>query len=71
MQSPHISVRIPPKLNEQLESYIRDNGVSKTEAIVSAIARYLNCESEVPLIQRIVDLEERMADLEAMINYNH
>ncbi len=71
MQSPHISIRIPPKLNERLESYIKDNGVSKTEAIVTAIARYLNCESEVPVIQRIVELEQRMANLETFVNYNH
>ena len=35
--------------------------------MISALAHYLGCESEVPLSQRVVELEERVAALEAVV----
>ena len=67
MASPQFSVRIPPKLDERLKAYAAKNGTTKTEVMISALARYLGCESEVPLSQRVVELEERVAALEAVV----
>ncbi len=35
--------------------------------MITALARYLDCESEVPLTQRMAELEERVAALEAVV----
>jgi hypothetical protein len=70
MKSAHISVRIPPKLHEELRVYVEQNGLSKTEVVVSALAEYLQCQSEVSLSQKIVNFEKRLAQLETKVNYD-
>ncbi|MGK7874320.1 MAG: DNA-binding domain-containing protein [Xenococcaceae cyanobacterium] len=70
MESPHISIRIPPKLNEQLIDYVQQHGLSKTEVMVSALIQYLGCEIEISLTQPMADVERRLAKLEAMVNTN-
>lgn len=42
-----IAVRIPPSLLEALNRYVEETGITKTEVIVSAIAAYLDCGSEI------------------------
>lgn len=59
-----IAVRIPPSLLRKLDSHVKRTGLSKTEVVVSALANYLDSVEDVPLIQRIVKLEERVAVLE-------
>ncbi len=54
----------------QLEAYIKRNGVTKTEVMVSALARYLDCDAEVPLNLRIRELEERVKGLETVVYSN-
>jgi hypothetical protein len=65
MTKPQIAVRIPPSLLEALDRYVARTGASKTEVVVGALARYLGCELELPLTQKIVELEQRVAALEA------
>ena len=67
MVSPQFSVRIPPKLDQRLKEYAAKNGTTKTEVMIAALANYLGCASEVPLTQRMVELEERLAILEAEV----
>jgi predicted DNA-binding protein (UPF0278 family) len=61
---PQIAVRVPSSLFEELNSYVEKNGVSKTDVVISAIATYLGCVKDLPLRQRIVDLETRIATIE-------
>ncbi|MFL9458558.1 ribbon-helix-helix protein, CopG family [Scytonema millei] len=65
MVSPQFSVRIPPELDERLNAYAKQAGTTKTKVMIDALAHYLGCADDVPLIRRVLELEERMAALEA------
>ncbi len=67
MTKPQIAVRIPPDLHQKLSNYTQRIGVSKTEVIVGALAHYLGCAENLPLNQRVAELESRMAQLEALV----
>ncbi len=67
MGKPQIAIRIPPSLLEKLNNYVDRTGMSKTDVIVSAIAHYLGCGSDVPLSLRMAELERKMAQLEALV----
>ncbi|KYC43483.1 hypothetical protein WA1_10480 [Scytonema hofmannii PCC 7110] len=62
--SPQFSVRIPPELDERLNAYAKQAGTTKTKVIIDALAHYLGCADDVPLIRRVLELEERVAALE-------
>ena len=64
MASPQFSIRLPVPLNNKLKTYVAKNGTTKTEVMIAALARYLDCETEVPLTQRMAELEARMTTLE-------
>ncbi|KKD38215.1 hypothetical protein WN50_10120 [Limnoraphis robusta CS-951] len=59
-----IAVRIPRSLLYKLNRYIQIMGMSQTEIVVSALSQYLDSPEDVPLIERIVKIEERLAKLE-------
>ena len=65
MAKSQIAVRVSPSLLAELNQYVRQTGVSKTDVVVSAIATYLGCAETVPLSQRVADLERRIAVIEA------
>ena len=65
MSKPQIAIRMPPDLLAELNNYVEKVGTSKTDVVVSAIAQYLGCADNVPLTQRMAELERRMALLEA------
>ncbi len=67
MRKPQIAVRIPPFLFEQLNEYVKQTGTSKTDVVVKAIAEYLGCTDNVPLSQRMSELEEKFVSLEAKV----
>lgn len=67
MSKPQIAIRIPPSLLEKLNSYVERSGTSKTDVIVSAIATYLGCGSDVPLSQRVAELETQVEELQGLI----
>ncbi len=65
MGKPQITVRLSPSLLTSLNHYVEQTGTSKTDVVVSAIAQYLDCAEEVPLSQRMAELEKKVAKLEA------
>ena len=67
MDKPQIAIRVPPSLLEELNSYDERTATSKTDVIFSAIATYLSCGSDVPLSQRVVELEARMGELGILV----
>ncbi|MGK7895239.1 MAG: ribbon-helix-helix protein, CopG family [Xenococcus sp. (in: cyanobacteria)] len=67
MAKPQITVRLSPSLMEELTQYIERTGTSKTDVVASALAQYLDCAEEVPLGQRMADLEKKVKALEAKV----
>ena len=70
MSKPQLAVRIPPELLKELNSYIEKTHTSKTDVVVSAIAQYLGCPENVPLTQRMAELELKVAELESKARGN-
>ncbi len=68
MVRPLITIRIPHDISLQLSTYMQQTGASKTEVVVSALAQYLGCVENLPLSQRVAELEARMAHMEASMN---
>ena len=67
MTKPQITVRLSPSLLAELDHYVEKSGTSKTDVVVSAIATYIGCANNVPLIQRMAELEIRVNQLEALV----
>lgn len=67
MSSLQFSVRIPPDLDRKVKEYAVKNNTTKSDVMIAALARYLGYESKVPLTQRVVQLEEKMAELQGQI----
>jgi predicted DNA-binding protein len=67
MSKPQIAIRMPPSLLQELNNYVELTGTSKTDVVVSAIAQYLGCADNVPLNQRVGELERRMSELEIKV----
>jgi len=65
MASPQFSIRLPVKLDERLNAYAKDSGTTKTKVMLDALAYYLGCADDVPLVRRVFEIEERLAVLEA------
>ena len=65
MSKSQLGVRIPNTLLNKLNNYTQETGTSKTEVVVSAIAEYLGCADNVPMSQRMTEIERRVAALEA------
>ncbi|PZV20886.1 MAG: hypothetical protein DCF12_22060 [Snowella sp.] len=59
-----ISARLPVDLYQRLEDRITTNKLSQTEAIIAAIAAYFGADNMVPLVERVSQLEQRLAALE-------
>jgi hypothetical protein len=60
-----IAVRIPRNLFNKLKRYVQQTGISQTDAIVSALAYHLDSVEDVPMIQRLLELEKRVSVLES------
>ncbi len=67
MTKPQLTVRIPPALLERLDNYTQQTGSSKTDVVVDALGHYLGYAADLPLKQRVANLELRTAALEASI----
>lgn len=63
-----IAVRLPQPLMRKLETHIQRTGMSQTEIVISALANYLGSTEDLPIIDRLVLLEEKVAALEAERN---
>ncbi|MEA5553291.1 DNA-binding domain-containing protein [Anabaena cylindrica UHCC 0172] len=67
MSKPQIAIRMPPSLLQELNNYVELTGTSKTDVVVSAIAQYLGCADNVPLNQRVGELERRLREIENLV----
>ena len=68
MSKPQIAIRLSPSLLQELNNYVELTGTSKTDVVVSAIAQYLGCVDNVPLNQRVGELERKLRELESKLN---
>jgi len=59
-----IAVRVPPSLFSKLKRYVQQTGISQTDVIVSALAKHLDSVEDIPMIQRLLELEKRVSVLE-------
>ncbi|TAE15699.1 MAG: DNA-binding domain-containing protein [Oscillatoriales cyanobacterium] len=59
-----IAVRVPRSLFSKLKRYVQQTGISQTDVIVSALASHLDSVEDIPMIQRILELEKRVSVLE-------
>lgn len=64
MSSVQVGIRIPPRLYERLVIHAAKVGLSKSEVIITALAQYLDCAEDVPLVQRVAEIERRIEILE-------
>ncbi|MTJ15522.1 MULTISPECIES: DNA-binding domain-containing protein [unclassified Dolichospermum] len=74
MSKPQIAIRLSPSLLQELNNYVELTGTSKPDVVVSAIpterfaiAQYLGCADNVPLNQRVGELEKRLTELESKL----
>jgi hypothetical protein len=67
MDTVQLGIRIPSSLNQRLTTFMAQTGMSKTEVVVSALASYLGCTEEVPLIERVTSLEAKLTVLEGLV----
>ena len=65
MGKPQIAIRLSPSLLQELNNYVELTGTSKTDVVVSAIAQYIGCADNMPLNQRMGELEKRLRELES------
>lgn len=65
MSKPQIAIRLSPSLLEELNNRVELTGRSKTDVVVSAISQYLGCADNVPLNQRMGELEKRLREIES------
>ena len=60
-----IAVRLPIILFKKLNAHIQTTGISQTQVVISALAKYLDTPEEISLPERVLNLEKRVAALEA------
>ena len=68
MSKPQIAIRLSPSLLQELNNYVELTGTSKTDVVVSAISQYIGCTDNMPLNQRMGELEKRLRELESKLN---
>ena len=67
MSSVSVGVRIPSNLYEKLQAHTSKVDVSKSEVIITALAQYLGSTEDIPLSQRVAEIESKLAVLEAKV----
>jgi hypothetical protein len=65
MSKPQVAIRLSPSLLQELNNYVELTGTSKTDVVVSAISQYIGCADNMPLNQRMGELEKRLRELES------
>ncbi|MEM8612491.1 MAG: ribbon-helix-helix protein, CopG family [Cyanobacteria bacterium P01_H01_bin.105] len=67
MSSIQVGVRVPPHLHKELENHAAKMEASKSEIIINALARYLECTEDIPLNQRVAALEAQVKNLSTLM----
>ena len=67
MSSVSVGVRIPSNLYEKLLAHTSKVHTSKSEVIISALAQYLESTEDIPLSQRVAQVEKKLAVLESKV----
>ncbi len=68
MSSVSVGVRIPINLYEKLITHTNKVQMSKSEVVISALANYLECTEDIPISQRVADLESKVEELQTLLN---
>ncbi len=67
MTKPQITIRISPSLLMELNNYVDKTGTSKTDVVITALANHLGCADNVPLSQRVAELEAKVEKIQALM----
>ena len=67
MSSVSVGVRIPSNLYEKLMAHANKVHVSKSEVVISALAHYLKSAEDIPLSERVADLEAKVEELQVLV----
>jgi predicted DNA-binding protein len=67
MSSVSVGVRIPSNLYEKLLAHANKVHVSKSEIVISALAHYLESTEDIPLSERVADLETKVEELQVLV----
>ena len=67
MGKPQITVRLSPSLLVELNQHIEPTDTSKTDVVVSVIAKELVCANLVLLSQRMAEVERMVEELLAKL----
>ena len=67
MSSVSVGVRIPSNLYEKLLVHTSKVHASKSEVIISALAHYLESTEDLPLSERVADLEAKVEELQVLV----
>ena len=67
MPSQSVTARLPSILIEKLEAYIAESGLSKTDIVVAALSQYLGVSTDIPVTEKVAQMENRLARIEALL----
>lgn len=67
MSSVSVGVRIPSNLYKKLLDHAGKVHVSKSRVMISALAQYLESTEDIPLSQRMTEVEKKLAVLESKV----
>jgi len=67
MANVFIGARIPLTLYDKLSQYVNRVSATKSGILTATLAQYLGAIEDLPLLQRIMELEQRMAALEERV----
>jgi hypothetical protein len=56
---------LSPSLLQELNNRVKLTGRLKTDVVVSAISQYIGCADNVPLNQRVGEMEKILTELES------
>jgi len=62
-----VGVRIASNLYERLLAHASKVHASRSEVVISALAHYLGCTEDVPLSERLADLEAKVEELQVLV----
>lgn len=67
MSIPQFSIRIPPKLDEKIKQFAKENNITKTKVMIDALNHYLGNIERTPLNQELYEIKQKISDIELAI----